>query len=51
MVDLEKGLKPCPFCETKENGDDKIRMHLAENSEELFHSGLLVWRLRPNNGK
>ncbi|MDH3802541.1 MAG: DUF4388 domain-containing protein [Deltaproteobacteria bacterium] len=36
MVDLEKGLKPCPFCETKENGDDKIRMHLAENSEGYF---------------
>ncbi len=36
MVDLEKGLKPCPFCETKEKGDDKIRMHLAENSEGYF---------------
>ena len=36
MADFEKGLKPCPFCETKENGDGKIRMHLAENSEGYF---------------
>ena len=36
MADLEQGLKPCPFCETKENGDGKIRMHLAESSEGYF---------------
>ena len=36
MADLEKGLKPCPFCETKENADDKIRMHIAESSEGYF---------------
>ncbi len=36
MADLEQGLKPCPFCETKENGDGKIRMHIAESSEGYF---------------
>lgn len=36
MADLEKGLKPCPFCEAKENGDGKIRMHIAESSEGYF---------------
>ncbi len=36
MADFEQGLKPCPFCETKENGDGKIRMHIAESSEGYF---------------
>ena len=36
MADLEKGLKPCPFCETEENGGGKIRMHIAESSEGYF---------------
>ena len=36
MADLERGLKPCPFCETRENGDGKIRMHVAESSEGYF---------------
>jgi hypothetical protein len=36
MADLEKGLKPCPFCETEENGNGKIRMHIAESSEGYF---------------
>lgn len=36
MADLEKGLKPCPFCETKENGDGKIRMRIDESSEGYF---------------
>lgn len=36
MVDLEKRLKPCPFCATEENGDGKIRMHIAESSEGYF---------------
>lgn len=36
MADLEKELKPCPFCETKENGDGKIRMRIAEGSEGYF---------------
>lgn len=36
MADREKELKPCPFCETKENGDGKIRMSIAESSEGYF---------------
>jgi Lar family restriction alleviation protein len=36
MADLEKGLRPCPFCGTKENGDGKLRMHIAESSEGYF---------------
>ena len=36
MADLEKGLNPCPFCETKENGDGKIRMRIDESSEGYF---------------
>ena len=36
MADLEKGLKSCPFCETEENGNGKIRMHIAESSEGYF---------------
>ena len=36
MADREKGLKPCPFCETEENGGGKIRMHIAESSEGYF---------------
>ena len=37
MADLEKGLKSCPFCETQENGNGKIRMHIAESSEGLLN--------------
>ena len=36
MADREKELKPCPFCETKENGDGKIQMSIAESSEGYF---------------
>lgn len=36
MADLEKTLEPCPFCETEENGDGRIRMSIAENSEGYF---------------
>jgi len=36
MADLEKELKPCPFCETRENGDGKIWMRIAESSEGYF---------------
>jgi hypothetical protein len=36
MADLEKRLKPCPFCETKENGDGKNRMRIAESPEGYF---------------
>lgn len=36
MADLEKTLEPCPFCETEENGDGRIRMSIAESSEGYF---------------
>jgi Lar family restriction alleviation protein len=36
MADLEQGLKPCPFCGTKDNGDGKIRMRIDESSEGYF---------------
>lgn len=36
MADLERTLEPCPFCETKESGDGRIRMSITESSEGYF---------------
>ena len=36
MADLENTLEPCPFCETKESGDGRIRTSIAESPEGYF---------------
>ncbi len=36
MSNLEKKLKPCPFCDTKQCGDYGIRLSIAESYEGYF---------------
>lgn len=36
VTDVDKALEPCPFCQTEENEDGKIRMSVAKGSEGYF---------------
>jgi hypothetical protein len=36
MSDLEKELKPCPFCDARSYGDEGVRLRIVESAESYF---------------